>query len=73
MMPSDDTWFDREICPCGDMHERFDCCGTPVDDCPIANGDFSSYLRHAANCGKPSGKEPEDWTDVIEEAKRWGF
>lgn len=73
MMPSDDTWFDREICPCGDMHERFDCCGTPVDDCPIANGDFSNYLRHAANCGKPSGKEPEDWTDVIEEAKRWGF
>ena len=25
-MSDDDTWFDREICPCGDMHERFTCC-----------------------------------------------
>lgn len=30
------TWFDREVCPCGAMHERYECCGTPVDDCKVA-------------------------------------
>ena len=28
-----DTWFDREVCSCGVMHERYDCCGDPVDYC----------------------------------------
>ena len=32
---SDDTWFDREMCPppCDAMHERYACCGAPVEDC----------------------------------------
>ena len=29
------TWFDREVCPCGAMHERWTCCGLPVDGCDL--------------------------------------
>lgn len=33
--PSDDTWFDREVCPepCGMMHTRCKGCGTDADGC----------------------------------------
>lgn len=28
-----ETWFDREVCTCGVMHERYVCCGVPADYC----------------------------------------
>jgi hypothetical protein len=31
------TWFDRDLCPCGAMHERYACCGLPVDHCPLTD------------------------------------
>lgn len=41
---SDETWFDREICPCGMMHERYACCGTPVDACGLENRHATAIL-----------------------------